>query len=155
MKYLLINLKSSRLKLSIKTIVITSILNVHTMTESSYWGKMMIGVWSWIKDSFDGRLIHSKSVHYGFDLIYSYYQIILQWFTLFPKRNFNFWIFYDDRGSGSVTQISQTSTPPQKKGNFRKGAFLLEKSVQLLITLYTIIHLGHCWLKQCLGHNIV
>ncbi len=71
------------------------------------------------------------------------------------KRNFNFRIFYDDAGPGSVTpvmsskgngvfdklvpgalqkwhlvQISLTYTPPQKKDNFRKVVFLLGKSVE-------------------------
>ena len=61
------------------------------------------------------------------------------------KRNFNFQIFYGDPGPGSVTpghvhqgkwnlaQSSLTYTPPQKKGNFRKVAFLLGKSVNGLL----------------------
>ncbi len=76
---------------------------------------------------------------------YSDTKLITLWDTrLFPleeKHNFNFQIFYDDPGQESVTlghvhqgklhlaQISLTYNPPQKKGKFRKVAFLLGKSV--------------------------
>ena len=63
------------------------------------------------------------------------------WLYTLPqkKRNFNFQIVHGDPGPGSVTpghahqgnlaQRSLTCTPPQNKGNFRKVAFVLGKSV--------------------------
>ncbi len=57
---------------------------------------------------------------------YNYEQAPLYDITLFPKRNATlisrFFMVTLDQGS-------LTYTPPQKKGNFRKVAFLLGKSV--------------------------
>ncbi len=97
-------------------------------------------------------------VIYTFHHIFAAGTLHVHQYTLPQKKlNFNFWIFYGDPGPGSVTlglvhrgefwngvfdklvpgasqelhlvHISLTYTPPQKKGNFRKVAFLLGKSV--------------------------
>ncbi len=71
------------------------------------------------------------------------------------KRKFNFQIFRGDPGPGSVNpghvhQGKLTYTPPQKKGNFRKVAFLLGTSVYS--TVYESSDKKKSWISSIFFH---